>query len=396
MRFGQLNLQTLREAPANVRSAGFAFLVRAGYLSRDKEVLFLGQQAIARMQSVAGQPDFYEQLGLPVLRSQQQVFFAHEKGAQQVMHCPACGFVSRRETAAFAKTVFSQEAPLPLETIPTPDCNTIEALAALLDIPKQKTAKALMFTRLSDEKFIFVVVRGDHTLGEEKLKAAVGDVRLARPEEILAAGAVAGYASPLGLQNALIVVDDIIPNSPNLVAGANQAGHHFLNTNCGRDYAPELVADLVLAGPGDPCSVCGGALSVLQADRLAADGQVDFLQVLLAVAEMHYDDKGLKLPAAAAPFDVHLVSLPGKELDTLAAALELVGRLEQAGFSVLLDDRDERAGVKFNDADLLGCPLRLTVGERALRDGMVEFKRRSGSESSNIPLVDVIGSLKTA
>ncbi len=394
MRFSQLALQTLREAPANARSAGFAFLVRAGYLSRDKEVLFLGQQAIARMQALADQPNFYKQLSLPVLRGDGRVFFLHEKGGQEVIHCPSCRTASRRETAVFAKTAFSQEVPLPLETVHTPDCNTIEALAALLNIPKQKTAKALMFTRLSDGKFIFVVLRGDHTLSEEKLHAVVGGFRLASPEEIQAAGAAAGYASPINLADPLIVVDDLIPNSPNLVAGANQKDYHLLNTNCGRDYPPGIVADLTLAGPGDPCVVCGSALAKLAADILVTNGQVDFLQTLLAVAEMHHDDKGLKMPFPAAPFDVQLVALPGREMDTLAAAAELTDRLEQAGFSVLFDDRDERAGVKFNDADLLGCPLRLTVGERGLREGMVEFKRRTEADGRNIPLADAVDFLK--
>lgn len=144
-----------------------------------------------------------------------------------------------------------------MEKVLTPECPTIEALAIFLNIPKEKTAKALMFTRTTDGKFIFVVVRGDMTLSEAKLKNAVDEVRLATPEEIAKSGAAAGYASPIGLKDALIVVDDLIPQSPNLVAGANETGYHLLHTNCGRDYTPELVADLVLANAGDACSNCG-------------------------------------------------------------------------------------------------------------------------------------------
>jgi prolyl-tRNA synthetase len=266
-------------------------------------------------------------------------------------------------------------------------------------VPKEKTAKALMFTRLSDGKLVFVVVRGDMTLSEAKLAAAVGAVRLATPEEIERAGAAAGYASPVGLTDALIVIDDLIPASPNLVAGANQAGYHLRNVNAGRDYQPAQVLDLALAAEADPCPNCSQPLSALSAERLRSGDEFHFDAILSALAETHHDDKGLSLPASAAPFDVYLMHLPGKQLDTLAKAGELYTALENAGLAVLLDDRDERAGVKFNDADLIGCPVRVTVGEKNLLNGMVEVKARSAGENQPVPvdgLVDFIRNLLSA
>jgi prolyl-tRNA synthetase len=268
-----------------------------------------------------------------------------------------------------------------MEKVATPDCNTIESLANYLGIPKEQTAKALMYTRLSDNKFVFVVVRGDLQLSEAKLAAHVGQVRAATAEEILSAGATPGYASAIGLKEALIVVDDLIPQSPNLVAGANEAGYHLRNTNYGRDYSAHIVADLIQATEGDACPVCGNPLAVMTAITLKYQHEHDFDNMLLALAETHHDDRGLTLPHPTAPFDAYLMHIPGKEMDTRANAEELYEELQRAGISVLFDDRDERAGVKFNDADLIGCPIRVTVGEKALKEGRVELKLRKEKEN---------------
>jgi prolyl-tRNA synthetase len=246
-----------------------------------------------------------------------------------------------------------------------------------------------MYTRVRDGKFIFIVVRGDMQLSDAKLKAQVGEVRSATAEEIVSAGAVAGYASAVGLKEALIVVDDLIPESHNLVAGANESGWHLKNTNYGRDYSAEVVADLVQAKEGDACSSCGNPLSVLSTVVLADRNEYDFENILLALAETHHDDKGLTLPHPAAPFDAYLIHLPGKELDTRTKAEEIYNILRDAGISVLFDDRDERAGVKFNDADLIGCPVRVTVGEKGLKEEMVELKPRKVKENQLV-LVDEI------
>lgn len=394
MKYRDLPIQTQREFPNNARTQGFGWLVRAGCLTRENQLLPLGQKIIGRLRANSSDPTFLSRLSIPTLANEEETYFPLSTGTLEIIHCPACQFIARRELAGFKKTPFSQEVPLPMEKVITPECPTIESLAIFLNVPKEKTAKALMFTRISDSKFIFIVVRGDMTLSETKLRNAVGEVRLATPEEIAKSGAAAGYASPIGLKDALIVVDDLIPGSPNLVAGANEAGYHLLHTNCGRDYTPELVTDLALANAGDACPRCDSELTVQRAEVLAARNEFHFDKILLALAETHHDDKGLTLPASAAPFHVYLMNVPGKELDTRAKAEEIYSELQNASITVLFDDRDERAGVKFNDADLIGCPVRVTVGEKNLKEGMVELKKRTKKENDLIPISNVISVLQ--
>jgi prolyl-tRNA synthetase len=272
MKYRDLHIQTQREFPNNARTQGFGWLVRAGYLTRENELLPLGQQVIARLKEASKQIPFFFIIDLPFCESVNETFFETSTGSQEIVYCSseACVYpVARKELAKFKKTPFGQEIPLPMEKVLTPDCHTIEALANFLNIPKEKTAKALMFSRVADGKFVFVVVRGDMTLSEAKLKNAVGEIRLATTEEIERAGAAAGFASPIGLKNVLIVVDDLVPQSPNLVAGANEDGYHLKNTNCGHDYTPDMVADLVLANAGYTCPLCSHELTLQHAELLA-------------------------------------------------------------------------------------------------------------------------------
>jgi prolyl-tRNA synthetase len=396
MKYQNLHIQTQREFPNNARMPGIGWLVRAGYMTRESEILPLGNQAIERLQNLSSDPSFLSLLNIPFFQNNHETYFPISTGSTEIIHCESCKYTERLELAQFKKTPFSQEAQLPVEKALTPDCNTIESLANFLNIPKEKTAKALMYTRLSDGQLVFVVVRGDMTMSEAKLKNAVGEIRMATTEEIKNAGAAAGYASPVGLnaKRALIVVDDLIPQSPNLAAGANETGYHLLNTNCGRDYSPEIVADLVQAKAGDSCVNCGNALSVMATISLATRSEFNFENILLAIAETHHDDKGLTLPKSIAPFDVYLMHIAGKQLDTHAKAEEIYSQLQNAGITVLFDDRDERAGVKFNDADLIGCPVRVTVGEKALQNGMVELKPRKEKENKLVELDKLIEEIK--
>jgi prolyl-tRNA synthetase len=393
MKYRDLNIQTQREAPNNARTEGFSFLVRAGYLTRENLPTQLGQYTLDHLGKLSNDASFLSQLSLTTLRSQEEAFFPITSGPIEIAHCPECKYTERSGLAQIQKIAQAGELPLPLEKVLTPDCHTIEALASFLGVPKEKTAKALMYTRIADNRFIFVVVRGDMQLSEAKLKVHIGDVRLATAEEIEQAGAVAGYASPMGLKDALIIVDDLIPLSQNLVAGANETGYHLKNTNYGRDYSAELVADLVQANAGDACKNCGSPLSVLSAMNLATRSELDLENILLALAETHHDAKGLMLPYPAAPFDVYLMHVPGKEVDTRAQAEEIYSKLQSAGISVLFDDRDERAGVKFNDADLIGCPVRITAGEKALKEGMVELKERTAKENRLVPIPQIVAEL---
>lgn len=387
MKYRDLQIQTQREAPNNARTGGFAFLVRAGYVTRENVPTKFGEYAINHLREIGAAA----LQAIPTISNDRETFFAIPTGDIEIAHCANCKYTERIELARLMKPIRADgRPPLQMEKIETPDCNTIESLANFLNIQEEQTAKALMYIRISDGKFIFVVVRGDMQLGESKLKAQVGDVRAARAEEIVSVGAVAGYASAVGLRDAVIVVDDLIPQSPNLVAGANEAGFHLMNTNYGRDYSAEIVADLVQAKEGDACVNCRSPLSILSAIRL----NDHFENILLALAETHHDEKGLTLPHPAAPFDVYLMHVPGKEIDTRAKAEEIYNALQDAGVSVLFDDRDERAGVKFNDADLIGCPVRVTVGEKGLKANAVEVKSRKSADNQSVEFGQLASAIK--
>jgi prolyl-tRNA synthetase len=394
MKYRDLNIQTQREAPNNARTEGFSFLVRAGYLTRENTPTQLGEIALNHLRNLSSGPAFLSRLPLPTLGNDGETFFPIASGPIEVAQCQKCNYTERLALARFAKTPFIEEDELPLEKVLTPDCHTIEALANFLGVPKEKTAKALMYTRVADNRFVFVVVRGDMQLSEAKLKQHVGDVRTATAEEIEKSGAAAGYASPIGLKDTLIVVDDLIPQSQNLVAGANEAEYHLKNTNYGRDYSAEIVQDLIQAKAGDACINCGNPLSISPTISLATRKVYDFQNILLALAETHHDSKGLTLPHNAAPFDVYLMQVPGKEMDTRAKAGEIYNNLQNAGVAVLFDDREERAGVKFNDADLLGFPIRVTAGEKGLKEGMVELKPRKEKETQLEPVDNIIEKIK--
>jgi prolyl-tRNA synthetase len=413
MRYTDLPIQTHREAPANARSAGQSWLIRAGYLSHSGETLPLGERALTRIQAFLRTPADFRQIGLTTLDGAPEHYYPTPVGSHDLLFCPSCGTASRAETAQYQKAAPASESPAPLEKVLTPDCPTIESLAAFLGIPTSKTAKALMYISLGGNSirdtryskavlsnielsnFLFLVIRGDTTLSEAKLEKLVGKFRLATDDEIRAIGAVPGYASPIGVQNARILVDDLIPVSPNLVAGANEAGYHLRNSNYGRDYTADIVVDLTQAAPGDPCIRCVSALSATCGWILASEAGFDPEKTLLALAESHHDDKGLTLPAPVAPFDIYLMHVPGKTMDTLPAAQDLFAKLTATGLSVLFDDRNDRAGVKFNDADLIGCPIRITLGERGLQNGMVEVKRRITTEVEQIPIIEIVERLHT-
>jgi len=354
-------------------------------------------------------------------------------GPIEVLHCPKCNYTAERDVARRHKAEPALEAQLPLEKILTPDCPTIEALADFLNIPKSKTAKALLYTAsisdlgdfevLNKQEFLFIVMRGDTNISMRKLMnlfpGAV--IKPAEPQVIRAAGVEPGYASPIGLKRGRIIVDDLIPVSPNLVAGANEAGFHLLNTNFGRDYHAAIIADLVVPEAGDLCPDCQGVLEGIRSVKCMhiacsdPDDNSPFFtdetgkaspvwtscsvilmgNMLSAIIDMNHDDRGLVWPPGIAPYEIHLVVLPGREMNTLPVADKLYNDLQEAGISVLYDDRNERAGVKFNDADLIGLPIRVTVGERNLQQEMVELKPRSASENQSMSLKDIIPTIQS-
>jgi prolyl-tRNA synthetase len=357
-------------------------------------------------------------------------------GEDTLLLCDNCGYAANRQIARFRKTTAAPEALAPVEKEATPDCKTIEALAQFLGVTTARTAKAVfMIATLGEgegadyhtvDRFVFAVVRGDMEVNETKLANALKakELRPAREDEIVAVGAVPGYASPIGLRDVLVVVDDAIPESPNLVSGANAAGYHLRGVNYGRDYTAALVVDIAAAGEGDACPDCATGLRVsrgvevgnifklgtrytaaLGATFLDKDGQarpvimgsygIGSGRLLACVAEAHHDADGLKWPITIAPYHVHLVLLAEPTGAAEREAQSLYDQLRAAGVEVLFDDRDERPGVKFKDADLIGLPLRVTVSERSLKAGGVEFKRRDGADRESVPLDEVVGRVQS-
>ena len=388
MKYRDLSIRTSRGSPIRGRSAAAALLTRAGYLTSKGEPTALGDRALARLEHMAtASAGFLTELGLEVRSiAESEMVCLNAEGDTKLLQCMACGYTAAAELARYRYPPWHLEPALPLQRVPTPDCNTIIALVSFLGIPRSKTAKALMYVRRQDGQFVFVVVGGDRQISERKLQRLVGILEPAGPEHISSSGAVAGYASPVGLKGALIVVDEQITQSVNLVGGANEAGYHLQNINYGRDYEADLVGDLTLATAGDACPNCGNPLAAARAYMLAGKDGVRLRTILLALADKFHDERGLCLPAAAAPFDVHLLHLASKEMDAVGPAEQVYRQLEAAKFSVLYDDRDERAGVKFYDADLIGLPIRLTVGAKSLANGMIELKARRANHVQLVPL----------
>ncbi len=352
-------------------------------------------------------------------------FFPFEAGADSILHCSVCGYSAESGAARFQREPALDDAMLPLEKVPTPHSSTIEELTRFLNIPTARTAKAVFlmadFGHGRDPALVFAVLRGDRELSEIKLRRLVGarSLRPATDAEISAVGAVPGYASPVGLENAWVIVDREIPPARNLVAGANESGFHLRNVNFSRDFSAAQVADIAAARPGAQCA-CGAALEsingvfVAHLERRAAlpgctyfaeDGseqpvalislRLDLYRLLACMAELHNDERGLSWPSAeTAPFDLHLVILGSKTGESERAAEDLYAALHAAGYLILFDDRVESPGVKFNDADLAGMPLRLTVSERSLRAGGVEFKLRAGGEAGTVPLDQVLPAVR--
>ncbi len=362
----------------------------------------------------------------------------HESADTVFLHCPRCNTWHHPDVAPFRRPTPPAEALRPVEEVETPDCTTIERLCEFLNIPPERTAKALFL--VAGEKLpLIVIVRGDMDLSLPKLRRVLGYVpfRAATPEEIRAWGAEPGYGSPVGVKDALIVIDALVAETPNLVSGANRPGYHLLNVNPGRDFEPHVVADIARARAGTPCPSCGTPYDARPAWVLAevthpfhpeertlspapdafpaiaelgppypiptyrdAQGRpargwlvraaLGIDRILAAAAEVHHDEQGLTWPCGLAPFDVHLIALPSRREPRVQEEAERLYReLIQAGWRVLFDDRDERAGVKFNDADLIGIPVRIVVSERTLRENAVELKERTGS-ATLVPLNAVV------
>ncbi len=366
-------------------------------------------------------------------KGSQEFMFVADVGEDTVVTCDRCDYAANAEKAEFVRPPAEPQEPLPLEEVETPGVTTIEALAEFLDVSPSRTAKAVFYTaRGADEarggEPVFAVIRGDLQVNEVKLSNVLGGRELTpmTDAELEAAGVVGGYASPIDISERVrVVADTSIADSPNLVAGANREGAHLRNVNYGRDWETEIVADIALAEEGHACvRRGGGTLSMqraiemghvfrlghtysepLDAGVLDDEGKqrlpvmgcygIGIDRIVAAAVEANHDDDGIRWPASVAPYDVHLVGLGLQRDEEVAAEAEaLHEELTAAGLEVLFDDRDESPGVKFNDADLIGIPLRVTVSSRNHKAGVVEVRRRGEEEADRLPRDAAVSGLR--
>jgi len=389
---------------------------------------FIAKEALSFHADVESLNDFYPRLyqayadifqacGLETVAVEtedgDEFIIAGEAGEHTFMLCPECGYAAHAEGAEFAKPEAPQETERAIEKVATPDCKTIEALANYVGAPTVKTLKAMLYATEAGE-VIFAIIRGDLAISETKLKNALGvaDLYFATEREIMNIGAVPGYASPVGVKGVKVVADDSVLLGSNFVAGANEGGYHLLNVNYPRDFQADMLTDIAQARVGYACLRChgqlteipgieiaylrrGGSLGATYLDRggkprpvVMSSCGLDLARLMAAVVEQHHDDKGIIWPSAIAPYHIHLVVLGCGE-EVVTGGDQVYSHLRALGYEVLYDDRDVSAGVKFNDADLIGIPIRLTLSRRMLQENAVEVKLRWEEGRGTIGLGDL-------
>lgn len=343
-----------------------------------------------------------------------------EIGEDTIVLCEEEGYVANMEVATGRIAHFPAD-PLPLEKVHTPGKQTIEEVAGFLGIPHTQTAKAVFYESDAEGKLVLAVVRGDRDVNEMKLAKIIGAMPApASDGKIRAAGAVPGYASPMGLdpKKVRIVVDHTVAGSNNLATGANEADYHFKNFNLERDLPGTSTVDIVQVAEGDRGPEGRGAITLERGievgnifqlgTKYSASMKMSYNdengkaqtpimgcygigvgRLMSSIMEVHRDDYGPIWPLSVAPWQVHLNALQmAKSPEVRETAETLYADLTARGVEVLFDDRDARPGVQFADADLLGVPLRLIVGDRNLKDGNIEWKRRDTGESGVVPVAE--------
>jgi len=333
-----------------------------------------------------------------------------DSGESEIVYCTACDYAANVEKAELKVILPAAEEDLPLEKVATPGTKTIQAVIEYLGASIEKSIKAVAFQNEKDE-LICAFVRGDHEVNDVKLQNAVGAVTLRMAEEaaIEAGGGVSGFMSPIGLAKEVkVVVDPTVMEMHNGIAGANEADAHYKNVNPKRDFKDAIVADIRLMKEGDPCPHCGAAVKMtrgieagqvfklgtkyseaLHATFLDENGKekplvmgcygIGVSRTMAAAIEQNNDEHGIIWPAAIAPYQVLVVPINAKDEQQMKLAEALYAELQAAKIEVVLDDRKERAGVKFKDADLIGYPIRITIGPKAVEEDQLEVKiRRTG------------------
>ncbi|MBI3323411.1 MAG: proline--tRNA ligase [Candidatus Omnitrophica bacterium] len=349
-------------------------------------------------------------------------------GEDTVVRCPACSYAASLDRAAVgappARAPGAQPAPQPVEPVETPGVSTVEKVSALLKVQPAQLIKTLVYS--TDNGLLVALVRGDHEVNESKLRRAAKAGALAMADEPAIrklTGAPVGFAGPVGLRGARVVADASVLHVVNAVTGANQADRHLKNVNPGRDFKPDLVADIRYAATGDPCVKCAKPLALLPAIEvghifklgtkysaamgatfLDEDGKqkpfimgcygIGVSRIIPAVIETHHDDNGILWPAGVAPYPAVIIPLNVDQPAQREQAEALYRGAVGAGFEVLLDDREVSGGVKMKDADLIGFPVRILLSEKTLQKSSAEFKLRSETQSALVPLPQALPHLK--
>ncbi len=407
------------------------FVMKDAYsFNADEESLDDSYQAMAQAYK-----NIYRRCGLPVLMAEadsgaiggkdsHEFILATPTGEDTVITCPACGYTANAEKASGIYHELSAEDEESLEEVSTPGVKTIDGLAQYLNISDEKTFKAVFY--MADGELVFVTIRGDLEVNDIKLKNALhaGDLRLADDQEVAKAGLVAGSASAIGINDIKRVGDLSITRGNNFVVGGNKPDTHLRGANYPRDFQVDILTDIALAEPGQGCPNCGQPLEAVRgvevghifklgtffsealgANYLDQNGQhqpilmgcygIGVGRLLAAAIEQNHDDKGIAFPAPIAPYQVHLVGLNLADEQVAEEAERLYQELQDQGIEVLFDDRtDQTAGVKLNDVDLLGLPVRLVVSPRNMKAGVVEFKQRLDETSSLVPTGEVVATLQ--
>lgn len=344
-------------------------------------------------------------------------------GEDRIAACGSCDYAANIEKAEFKDSANIQvdSDQKEMQPIDTPGAATIEEVTAFLKVDATRLAKTLLY--VADGKPVAAMVRGDRELNETKLKNALGAIELemADAETVMKqTGAPVGFAGPVGMKPEIkILVDPLVAQLKNFVVGANENEKHYLNVNLDRDFKAAEIVNLTEARAGDTCPRCDGTMVVkdgievgntfmlgtkyseaLGAKFLDADGNeqpclmgsygIGITRTPQAALEIYNDDKGIIWPKNIAPFLVEIVPLKMDSELQIEAADKIYRELQDAGIDVLIDDRDLRPGVKFNDADLIGLPIRITIGDKSLKDGNVELKARSSTEMELVPVGQVV------
>jgi prolyl-tRNA synthetase len=333
-----------------------------------------------------------ERAGLPAREAEDALFILHESGADVAVTCGNCGYLASTRTATSRPSdpAADNEGDLAPERFHTPGQKTIADLARFTGLPESAQMKSLVL--VADGKPVLVMLRGDHQLCGAKFAAKTGDAkfRQATGEELVKwFGAQAGSLGPVGVTSMPILADNALMGRRNMICGANRDDYHLRNVTPGEDFAAEF-GDLREVSAGETCARCGGVLEFGPATEVARASTLSLERILAAAAELGNDKDGLILPAEVAPFDVVVTAA------IVSDAAEGVYRAcLDAGLDALYDDRDERAGVKFKDADLIGVPYRINVGKR-MAEGVVELVERKTKRVEDVPAAEAAERLRAA